>query len=177
MTSFLELLDAEFENNKDDDENICLITFEPLTDNHVKLYCGHCFNYEAIYNEVYHQKYNHVPTSIKRLGKYQIKCPYCRNVQTDLLPPRENFKVVKKVNTPIEMTMKEHMCDHIFKRGAKKGTICGVRSRETKCKKHNKTKKTCSKRCLFILTRGPRKNKECGRNIKKDERCSSHIGK
>jgi sarcosine oxidase delta subunit len=176
MTSFLELLDAEFEK-EDDHENICLITFEPLTDNHVQLYCGHSFNYEAIYNEVFQQKHKYISTAIKRVGKYQIKCPYCRNIQKGLLPPRENFELVEKVNTPINHTMKEHICDHIFKRGSKKGTVCGIRSRETKCKRHIKNENTCVKQCSFVLTRGLRKNQECGKNVREGERCSSHLGK
>ena len=33
-----------------DDENICLISNQPLDETHVALKCGHKFNYHSIYN-------------------------------------------------------------------------------------------------------------------------------
>ena len=39
-----------------DYENVCQITEKPLNKFHIKLKCGHKFNYESIFNEVKKQK-------------------------------------------------------------------------------------------------------------------------
>lgn len=85
-------------SNITNDSDMCLITKEPLTDNYVTLECKHKFNYDSLYKEIYHQKcrlrlYNiiHLPANMrdiyKKSGKdYFIICPYCRNMQFELLP-------------------------------------------------------------------------------------------
>ena len=40
--------------NKND--NLCLISSNPLNDNHIELDCKHKFNYSSIFNEVINQK-------------------------------------------------------------------------------------------------------------------------
>ena len=74
------------DDDDDDDENICLITNTKLKNNFVKLVCGHKFNYKSIFNEVKNQKkyWNHYET--QKLKENEIKCPYCRTIQTGLLP-------------------------------------------------------------------------------------------
>jgi hypothetical protein len=76
-------LDDE-ENNQED--NLCLITNAPLTNPFVEMECGHKFNYEALYNDVlnHKKKYNNMERCI--LKTFEIRCPYCRKVQKNLLP-------------------------------------------------------------------------------------------
>ena len=54
----------------------CLISQTPLTETHVRLECGHAFNYIPLYNEL--------RNTVK--GKKRIQCPYCRKLQSTLLP-------------------------------------------------------------------------------------------
>ena len=84
----------------DDDtqnENICLITNEPLTDNYVHLQCHHKFNYIAIYNDIknHKQKFNSFEGLKSQLLPHEIRCPYCRNKQTGLLPYYEELGLPK----------------------------------------------------------------------------------
>jgi hypothetical protein len=48
--------------------------------------CGHKFNYEPLYNDVlnHKKKYNNMERCI--LKTIEIRCPYCRKVQKNLLP-------------------------------------------------------------------------------------------
>jgi hypothetical protein len=69
-------------------ENVCLITNQPLTENFVKMECGHTFNYIPLFHDIknHKQKYNNLEGSHSRLHSYEIRCPYCRNKQKKLLP-------------------------------------------------------------------------------------------
>jgi len=76
-------------------DNTCLITGEPLVKHNQTLQCGHMFNYVPLYVYVKKSKYKfnyleHTPLKIT-----QIKCPYCRNVQNELLPYIEEFNFPK----------------------------------------------------------------------------------
>jgi hypothetical protein len=88
----------EDEENQEDDKNKCLITNQLLTEKHVILKCGHKFNYIPLYNDLlnHKQKFNQMEGS-NRLHKNQIRCPYCRKKQTELLPYYEELGL-KKVN-------------------------------------------------------------------------------
>lgn len=81
----------------DQDENKCLITYEPLTDKHVKLDCGHSFNYIPLFTDVLTQKYlyngSEDPHSIVRFN--EIRCPFCRKKQNKLLPYYEELGLEK----------------------------------------------------------------------------------
>ena len=125
-------------DNQDDDENCCLITNKPLTENHVELVCGHKFNYESIFNEVVKQKkkYNHL--EVTRLKKNQIKCPYCRTIQNGLLPHKEGFEKIKFVNYPPILCLLPNKCNYIFASGKKKGMKCEKGCSGEYCNPHNK---------------------------------------
>jgi hypothetical protein len=77
------------------DENECLISNLPLTNHHVKLECGHKFNYEPLYNDVvnHKKKYNAMERNI--LKTFEIRCPYCRSVQKNLLPYHNDLGLEK----------------------------------------------------------------------------------
>ena len=89
-----KLLDID----SDDEDKLCQITGMQLTDKHVILECNHHFNYEALYKEIYNQKYKFKTYNIATLTQkhkqkfkeskldYYIKCPYCRNIQFTILP-------------------------------------------------------------------------------------------
>lgn len=89
-----KLLDEDSEN----EDELCQITGLPLQEHHVILECKHHFNYKALYNEIYKQKYefesyNPLTLPKKDLLKFCktdfdffIKCPYCRNIQFTVLP-------------------------------------------------------------------------------------------
>ena len=95
--------------SEEEQTNNCLITDEPLTTGFVELACKHKFNYDALFQALYHTKYVYpyhyyynLPlekrTMIANVIKenelnpfdinqiYYIECPYCRHIQMDLLP-------------------------------------------------------------------------------------------
>ena len=102
--------------NEVNEDNHCLLTKEPLHSIHIKLVCGHKFNYVPLYREVVVQKTiglspNGYYTS-HSLKRNEIKCPYCRNVQDKLLPYIE-YDGVKKtfgVNYPAKLSMTSQPC-------------------------------------------------------------------
>jgi hypothetical protein len=71
----------------------CLISNEILTTNHVELKCGHKFNYIPLYNDIlnHKKKLNHMEGSSSLLKGNQIRCPYCRKKQDDVLPYYEEY--------------------------------------------------------------------------------------
>ena len=98
-----KLLDID----SDDEDNLCQITGMKLTDKHIILECNHHFNYEALYKEIYKQKYEFKTYDTTTLSKndkqkfkdsgldYYIKCPYCRNIQFTILPYYEELGLRK----------------------------------------------------------------------------------
>jgi hypothetical protein len=69
----------------------CLITQNELTEFYVKLNCGHKFNYGPLYKDIYNfkKKFNNMEKSGFKLKINEIRCPYCRKVQSELLPYHE----------------------------------------------------------------------------------------
>ena len=94
--------DISDNDNDNDMEDTCLITHQKLDNTHVKLECGHKFNYEPIFRYVYNQKtkFNKLESFKTALKQDQLMCPYCRNVQGFLLPyfKKYNFNKVHGVN-------------------------------------------------------------------------------
>jgi len=107
----------EQENGQDNsNHHVCLITNEPLNAFHVKLACGHAFNYEPLYQEVLRQKGRMgMHNYFEKIGTYQIKCPYCRSMTNQLLPyignsPHPTIKRLVGVNAPATMCMPGTPC-------------------------------------------------------------------
>ena len=107
--SFYDELFKSLDDVSDDEtENVCQITGLPLEDKFIVLECNHKFNYVALYKELCRQKFDFKTYDIHLLSKkeqqqiknsnldYFIKCPYCRNIQFEILPDHENFKLEKK---------------------------------------------------------------------------------
>lgn len=116
----------------------CLISFEPLETNYIKLYCGHCFNYKPLLNEIYNQKYKKVCTETCHLKLNQIKCPYCRKVQNGILPYREGFVKHNYVNYPEKLSMLTSSCTYKYKNGIKKSLECNKPCCGEYCQSHEK---------------------------------------
>lgn len=81
-------LDQEENEHKTEEDNLCLISNEPLTEKYVQLLCGHKFNYIPLYLDVktHKQLFNLMEATSSRLNVDEIRCPYCRKKQKGLLP-------------------------------------------------------------------------------------------
>uniref|UniRef100_A0A6C0IED1 Uncharacterized protein n=1 Tax=viral metagenome TaxID=1070528 RepID=A0A6C0IED1_9ZZZZ len=91
-------LDIEENINKlEADDNICLISNLPLTNNYIKMKCGHKFNYEPLFKDLvnHKSKFNILEASSGRLNKNEIRCPYCRAKQSEILPYYEDLGLPK----------------------------------------------------------------------------------
>ena len=91
-------LDIEENNQKtEEDNNLCLISNETLTDKYVTMECGHKFNYLPLYLDVknHKQKFNGMEGSSTRLYQDEIRCPYCRKKQSGVLPYYEELGLEK----------------------------------------------------------------------------------
>jgi DNA polymerase III alpha subunit (gram-positive type) len=96
---FSELYKSLDEKDDDNNNNLCLITNQPLSENFVEMNCGHKFNYTPLYNDVlnHKKKFNHMESHHDILKKNEIRCPYCRSKQKKLLPYYESMGPSMKV--------------------------------------------------------------------------------
>jgi len=76
----------------------CLISNTPLLSDFVTLLCGHKFNYKPLFlDTVNHKtKFNILESHI--LNITEIRCPYCRSIQKQLLPPNDIYSKIHGVN-------------------------------------------------------------------------------
>jgi hypothetical protein len=90
-------LDIDDEEKNDIENNLCLITNEPLNDKFVKMECGHTFNYIPLYLDIknHKQKFNGMEGSSTHLKQNEIRCPYCRKKQVGVLPYHEDLNLIK----------------------------------------------------------------------------------
>ena len=90
---FFSELYKSLDQDDEDDNNTCLISNQILTDRYVKLICGHSFNYLPLLNDIknHKEKFNNLEGSHTKLKQDEIRCPYCRNRQTELLPYYEDL--------------------------------------------------------------------------------------
>lgn len=101
--NFNEELYKMLDEDSDNEDELCQITGLSLKEKHVILECNHHFNYDALYKEIYKQKYEFKTYDPHTLSKkdllkfrnskldYFIKCPYCRNIQFSILPYYEEL--------------------------------------------------------------------------------------
>lgn len=136
--SQLKNLKNEILNDKENIENVCMITNEPLTEYYVTLSCNHKFNYKSLYNEVYYQKVKRPITEITILKVNQFKCPYCRKIQNNLLIPDlfPELNNVYGVNLPRKYCILPNKCCYKFLSGKNKGILCNKPCIKTYCKNH-----------------------------------------
>jgi hypothetical protein len=108
MDFYTELYKSLDEPILDEGSDVCLITNAPLTENFVELECKHKFNYVPLYNDILSHKKTFNKLERRVLKSNEIRCPYCRNIQTTLLPPNSGggVKLVHGVNYFDEMLEK-----------------------------------------------------------------------
>ena len=137
----------ENDNNNNNALEKCLITNKPLDKNHIKLECNHTFNFIPLYLEIKQQKTIKNFNEIILLKKNQIKCPYCRNIQSKLLPYYNKHNVslesnivekISGVNIPKKDCMWLHKCSGVFKGGPNKGQRCNKPCNDFMCSQHIK---------------------------------------
>ena len=132
----IKLLSKEEDNNNNSD--ICLISGEILTNNFITLDCGHKFNYDSLFFELKNQKKDN-RYETQKTSNNQIKCPYCRNNHTGILPWYDGYKKIKYVNWSginVKVSVK---CQAILKSGKRKGEKCGCNIKfGNYCGKHKK---------------------------------------
>lgn len=80
------------------DDNNCLISQKPLSENCVTMLCGHKFNYQPLFYDMLNHKKKYNSMERNSLRTTDIRCPYCRNVQKKLLPYVEGYPKVHGVN-------------------------------------------------------------------------------
>lgn len=122
----------------------CLITGDPLDKNScITLECGHTFNYIPLLNSVQEEKINMNSKSYYYynsvyLREHQLRCPYCRQIQENILPyfPELHKRRIRGVNHPSSLSMGKNECNHIFKSGKNKGSMCGKKCYRSKCSTH-----------------------------------------
>jgi hypothetical protein len=94
---YKSLDDTKQSEPNEDTTNLCLITGELLTDNHVILNCNHKFNYIPLFKDLYNykKKFSYMDSTYSKTKVNEIRCPYCRSKQTTMLPYYENIGVEK----------------------------------------------------------------------------------
>ena len=126
-----------------DEDNRCLLTYLPLSDNYITLNCSHKFNYGALFQEVSNQKMdNNLETT--HLYINEMKCPYCRAITPNLLPyiPEYQSVLKKGVNSPLKFGIKLDDCCWKIKSGKNRGKLCTNSAYKSKngtyCNSHQK---------------------------------------
>lgn len=176
MNQFNEQLMKALCDTEEEDDDLCLISNETLEDDHIKLDCGHKFNYQSILKEITQQKKGN-KLEITKLKKNQMKCPYCRYIQNGLLPHRESYAKILYVNWPSELSLLPNNCVYTFKSGKRKGEKCNKKCLDEKCKMHIKYN-TVVHRCTALLVSGKRKGQCCNAKIKSTppiKLCGRHL--
>jgi len=108
--SFYDELFKSLDDDSDDEDvsnTKCQITGTVLDDKFVALECNHKFNYNALFTEIYKQRFvfktydyatlskNHKQKCNEANIDYFIRCPYCRNIQFTILPYYEELGLEK----------------------------------------------------------------------------------
>ena len=121
---FSELYKSLDDEDISDENNLCLITSQILTNNFFMMDCGHKFNYIPLYLDIKNHKlkFNSMEDSSSRLNHNEIRCPYCRKKQTKLLPYYEELGLSKihginyinpNYTPPISVSSNYKKCDFL----------------------------------------------------------------
>ena len=142
-------LDSSDNENK---TNECQITGLPLGDKAVILECNHKFNYVPLYREICKQKFEFKSYEFGELdssekakllnssNNFFIRCPYCRNIQFNVLPYYDelNLKKIYGINT---LEPEYYTSNYIFKEQimyngllVENGSCCALLGDNTLCK-------------------------------------------
>ena len=198
---FYKLLsDTENEYEYENDDNLCMITKDKLTDTHITLECNHKFNYLPLFKDMYTRMYlSHDVISLRGipLNVNKIECPYCRNITNHILPfIKEEYDVyiyginslsrehkIQEVNIPFY-----NICKCLVKNCH---SYCYSGYVLTFCSKHLSDKKLIKNYrinikqqylsqndmiCNVILKSGIRKGEKCGKHCEIGGICKRHKG-
>jgi hypothetical protein len=91
-----ESLDDSDNNIDEQSAQVCLITNTPLTKHFVELECKHAFNYVPLFKDLVNHKTKFSTLDTHRLKVNEIRCPYCRNKQGNVLPYIEEIGLPKE---------------------------------------------------------------------------------
>jgi len=91
-----ESLDDSDNNIDEQSAQVCLITNTPLTKHFVELECKHAFNYVPLFKDLVNHKTKFSTLDTHRLKVNEIRCPYCRNKQGNVLPYIEELGLPKE---------------------------------------------------------------------------------
>ena len=91
-----ESLDDSGNNIDDSAMQVCLISNAPLIKHFVELECKHTFNYVPLFKDLVNHKTKFSSLDTHRLKVNEIRCPYCRNKQGNLLPYIEELGLPKE---------------------------------------------------------------------------------
>ena len=91
-----ESLDDSDDNIDEQTAQVCLITNTPLTKHFVELECKHAFNYVPLFKDLVNHKTKFSSLDTHRLKVNEIRCPYCRNKQGNVLPYIEELGLPKE---------------------------------------------------------------------------------
>ena len=110
---------VENDEKTEEDDHKCLISNHPLIANHVKMNCGHKFNYIPLYNDLVNHrfKFNSMEFSSGKINLNQIRCPYCRKKQEGVLPYYDEMGLAKVngvnfFDKTITISNSYHKCEH-----------------------------------------------------------------
>lgn len=126
------------------EDNICLLSYEPLNDNYITLDCKHKFNYISLYNELCKQKSKNNLLETTHVKINEIKCPYCRTITNKILPFILNDNIEEKngINYPSKYSLVINNCSWIYKSGKNKNCLCNsssfIYNNNNFCLKHHK---------------------------------------
>jgi hypothetical protein len=175
---FHQLVHAAETDEEEDNQEICHITYDTLDDKHIKLVCGHTFNYTPLFKEISTQKQSKSSYNILKLKVNQIQCPYCRNIQNTILPRSKEVPRVYGVNYPDVYSMKPDSCKYQFQSGKRKGSLCSKGCYGNACIQHEKLmqkKLNSTNTCASILKSGKNKGCKCGNKaMKNSSYCKRH---
>jgi hypothetical protein len=107
---YKELQNMDPEDNIQNNQ-ICLISREPLYGRYVSLECGHSFNYLPLFKDIYNhkKKFNFKEGKDSQLKINQIRCPYCRHIQNSVMPYYSEFNVeqhgINIIHPPIKKVL------------------------------------------------------------------------
>ena len=134
--NFFDELNKSLNEKEDEQENVssdvCLISNTLLTDNFVTLECKHKFNYGPIYNDIVNHKIKYNMMEKRQLKMLELRCPYCRNIQTKLLPECDGYINVHGVNYINELMLPCKNPETLIN-GYMLGTCCHEISAGVKC--------------------------------------------
>jgi len=91
-----ESLDETGNNIDELSAQVCLISNTPLTKHFVELECKHAFNYIPLFKDLVNHKTKFSSLDTHRLKVNEIRCPYCRNKQGNVLPYIEEIGLPKE---------------------------------------------------------------------------------